>query len=399
MGSNTLTLPPRTFTQPGVIKTLGIAVLALLVLVPVAVAIRAGAYDSFADNSLAGFGMWGAFAIHVWTRPGRKELLLTVALGVAMRVAYDLAIGERGYIGYLLIGMGTFLGLASLMVMAARSLAGPGERRAVCRRSLGVIALLTYLGFCLGFYLPFARLVLPHKFDYYLYNFDGSLGIQPAFLAGRLFHRFPPLFWTELMVYNCFGFWFSVVYAAHANTRVRYPVNVVKMLVSNALIGFSLYFLCPAMGPKFAFPSFPNLPAAVRATPALLSGLPNAMPSLHFGGAVLLFWFCRPWKWLYRAMGLFTALTALATLGLGEHYLIDLVVAIPYALAILAFSSNVPQRKLPLGAGAAMVLLWLGTLRFAHFYPAVSWILVLATLGTSIILQRRLAARLWTALE
>jgi hypothetical protein len=399
MASHALALPPRTFNPPGALKALVLAVLALLVLLPIPIAIHAGMYDSFVDNGLTGFGMWGTFVIHMWTRPGRKERLLTVTLGVAMRVAYDLAVGERGYPGYVLIGMGTFLGLASLAVMAVRSLEARGERRAVCRRTLGVLALLTYLGFCLGFYVSFAKLVLPRKFDYYLYNFDASLGIQPSFLAGRLFHRFPPLFWTEAMVYNCFGFWFSVVYAAHANARVKYPVNVVKMLVANALIGFSLYFLCPAMGPKYAFPSFPILPAAVRSAPALLSGIPNAMPSLHFGGALLICWFCKPWKWLYRTMGVFAALTALATLGLGEHYLIDLVVAVPYALAIMAFASKVPERKWPLCAGAAMVLLWLGTLRFAHFYPAVSWILVLATVGGAVLLQRRLSARLWTALE
>lgn len=399
MGSNTLTLQPRTLSPPGAGKILSAVILAVLVLIPVVVAIHAGAYDSFVDNSLTGFGLWGTFAIHMWTRPRRKEQLFTVMLGLAIRVAYDLAIGERGYSGSLVIGMGTFLGLASLVVMAARSLEKSGERRAACRRSLAVIALLTYLGFCLGFYLPFAQLVSPRKFDYCLYTFDGSLGIQPAFLAGRLFARFRPLFLTERLVYTCFGFWFSVVYAAHANSRKKYPVDVVKMLVANALIGFSLYFICPAMGPKYAFPAFPSLPNGVRAAPALLSGVPNAMPSLHFGGAVLLFWFCKPWKWLYRFMGLFAALTALATLGLGEHYLIDLVVAIPYALAILAFSSNIPERKLPLAAGAAMVLLWLGALRLSHFEPAVSWVLVLATVGAAVVLQRRLASRLWTAIE
>ena len=399
MGSNTLALPPRTFTPPATVKALVTGLVVLMVLTPAAIAIHAGAYDSFFDNSLAGFGMWGTFAIHMWTRPDRREILLTVVLGFALRLVYDLAIGERGYVGSLVIGMGIFLGLASLAVLAVRSLEKPSERRVVCRRSLGVIALLTYLGFCLGFYLPFARAVLPRKFDYYLYQFDGALGIQPAFLAGRLFARFRPLFWIELMVYNCFGFWFSIIYAAHANTRVKYPVNVVKMLVANALIGFSLYFLCPAMGPKYAFPAFPDLPAAVRATPVLLWGVPNAMPSLHFGGAVLLFWFSQPWKWLHRFLGLFAVLTAVATLGLGEHYLIDLVVAVPYALAILAFSSNIPQRKLPLAAGAAMVLFWLATLRSVHFSPVAAWALVLATVGSALLLQRRLAARLWTALE
>ncbi len=398
MGPGTLTLPPRPVTSTAR-KTLLAAVLAPLVLIPAAIAIYLGAYDSFVDNPLTGFGLWGTFTIHMWTRPRHRELLATIAAGLAMRAVYDLAIGEHGFAGSAVIGMGVFLGLASLLVMAVQSLQGPGERRDVCRRSLGIIALLTYLGFCLGFYLSLAKLVLPRKFDYYLYNFDASLGFQPSFLAGRLLARFRPLFWIELMVYNCFGFWFSVVYAVHANARAKYPVNVVKMLVVNALIGFSLYFFCPAMGPKYAFPSFPNFAPAVHAAPVLLSGVPNAMPSLHFGGALLIFWFCRPWKWLYRAMGLFAALTAFATLGLGEHYLIDLVVAVPYALAIMAFSAQIPERKVPLAAGAAMLLLWLATLRFVHFYPPIAWTLALATVAIAAVLQHRLATRLWTAVE
>ena len=399
MGSNTLTLSPRSFTPSLALKALIGAVLAPLMLLPVVIAIHLGAYDNFVDNALTGFGMWGTFAIHMWTRPSRKERLLTVVLGLAMRVAYDLAVGERAYVGSLLIGMGTFLGVASMLVMAVRSLEWPGERRAISRRTMGVLALLTYLGFTLNFYISFARLVLPLKFDHYLYNFDGTLGFQAAFLAGRLTCRFPLIFWTEVMVYNAFGFWFSVVYAVHANSRTKFPINVMKMLVANALIGFSLYFLCPATGPKYAFPSFPNLPAAVQSVPTLLYGVPNAIPSLHFGGTLLICWFCRPWKCLYRGMALFSALTALATMGLGEHYFIDLVVAVPYALAIMAFSSQVPERKLPLGAGTATVLFWLITLRFVHFYPPIAWALTLSTLAISFVLQRRLAARLWTAIE
>ena len=399
MGTSTLTLPLRPFAKSGIGKALLVVFLLPLVLIPAAVAIRLGAYDSFVDNPLTGFGLWGTFVIHMWTRPGRREALITVAIGLAMRAVYDLAIGERGFTGFIIIGMGVFMGLASLLVMAVRSLEAPSERRALCRRNLAVIALLTYLGYCLGFYLSLAELLLPRKFDYYLYNFDGALGFQPSFLAGRLFASVRPIYWIEWMAYNCFGFWFSVVYAAHANSKSKYPVNIVKMLVVNALIGFSLYFICPAMGPKYAVPSFPDFAPFIQAAPVTMKGAPNAIPSLHFGGALLIFWFCRPWKWLYRAMGLFAALTALATLGLGEHYFIDLVVAVPYALAIMAFSSQIPQRKLPLAAGAAMVLLWLGTLRFAHFYPPVALTLVVATIAISIVLQRRLAARLWTAVE
>jgi len=67
--------------------------------------------------------MWGTFAIYVGSRPSRRDLTLTAALGLALRAAYDLAIGERGYAGSLVLGMGPFLGVASLVPLVIRSVA------------------------------------------------------------------------------------------------------------------------------------------------------------------------------------------------------------------------------------------------------------------------------------
>ncbi|HXB69874.1 MAG TPA: phosphatase PAP2 family protein [Candidatus Acidoferrales bacterium] len=377
-------------------KFLGMAALAVAISIPLAIAIHAGVYDSFMDSALTGFGFWGSFAIYLSTRPGRKECVATVLLGTLLRFAYDLTIGERGYQGSALIGMGTFLGFASLAALALGSLREADERRAICRRSLVVVGILMYVGVCLSFYISFLRMALPWKYDHYLYCFDGSLGFQPSFAAGRLLLAFQPLNWIEAMIYNSLGFWFSLVYALHANTRAKYPLNVLKLLMANAGIGFLLYFMYPAMGPKFAFPSFPILPVVVRPAVVAMTGIPNAMPSLHFGGALLIFWSCRPWKWLRRITGAFAILTALATLGLGEHYLIDLIVAAPYALAIFALAAETPGRKQALMACPAMVAAWLVFLRIGIFHPAISWAFALTTLAAVFVLERRLAAQLWS---
>jgi hypothetical protein len=45
--------------------------------------------------------------------------------------------------------------------------------------------------------------------------------------------------------------------------------------------------------------------------------------------------------WLFALLGLgFLALTVLAVLGTGEHYLVDLVVALPFATAIGASAAR-----------------------------------------------------------
>jgi len=93
-------------------------------------------------------------------------------------------------------------------------------------------------------------------------------------------------------------------------------------------------------------------------------------------------------------------LTALATMGLGEHYFIDLVVALPFTVAMTAATtSSVPmvstERRLALFGGGALTMIWLVLLRsginWTHVLPAFSWTIVVATMVVSIALEQRLA--------
>ncbi len=383
------------FSAKPALRTVALAAAGILLLAPALIAVHNGLYDSFVDSPLSGWGMWGTFVIHMGTRPSRKEVGITVLLGLAMRLAYDAAIGETGYPGSLVIAMGTFLGLASLLVLAVQMFRVQTERRSVIRRSVGVIALLNYMGVCIGFYFALLSVMLPLKLDYYLYAFDGSLGFQPSFILGRFVASTPALFWLTLMVYNSVGFWFCVLYAAHLRIHGQFRFNIVRLFVANTCIGCALYFLFPATGPKYAYPAFPHLPVVVQAGAVLLTGRPNAMPSLHFGGSLLLFWMSRPWRWLRMVTGAICVVTALATMSSGEHYMIDLVVAMPYALAILALASDVRERRIPLLVGSAMVFAWLVALRYFTIPPVLSWPLVVATIALSFGLERRLASSLW----
>jgi hypothetical protein len=127
----------------------------------------------------------------------------------------------------------------------------------------------------------------------------------------------------------------------------------------------------------------------------------NAMPSLHLACALLVWWNSRTWRLWGRALaGLFLALTALATMGLGEHYFIDLVVALPFTVAMTAATTtSVPmqltERRLAVLGGGALTLMWLVLLRsvvdWAHVSPMLSWSMVMATVAVSIALEQRLA--------
>ncbi|MFZ0586582.1 MAG: hypothetical protein WAM48_09510, partial [Candidatus Sulfotelmatobacter sp.] len=92
--------------------------------------------------------------------------------------------------------------------------------------------------------------------------------------------------------------------------------------------------------------------------------------------------------------------TVLGTMGTGEHYFVDLVVAFPFAVAIQALGTrSVPlksrNRLFPLVGGAALTLLWLVLLRFAIplFYqwtPLVPWLCVIASTALSALWMKQI---------
>jgi hypothetical protein len=112
--------------------------------------------------------------------------------------------------------------------------------------------------------------------------------------------------------------------------------DLVKTFLANTVLAVPVYLAIPVCGPAFAFARFPALPAGnVGAVPILLAAPPNGIPSVHFSTALLVCWFARHWAAGRIASLAFLALTLTATLGTGQHYLVDLLLAIPYACAIL----------------------------------------------------------------
>ncbi len=67
----------------------------------------------------------------------------------------------------------------------------------------------------------------------------------------------------------------------------------------------------------------------------------DCMPSLHLAWALLLWIYSG--RWLRIPMLIFAVLTAAATVGLGEHYAIDLVAALPFTWAVCAVAQRVKK--------------------------------------------------------
>jgi hypothetical protein len=165
---------------------------------------------------------------------------------------------------------------------------------------------------------------------------------------------------------------------------------------------YALYNLLPAAGPYYVFgTAFPDhLPAAVGLHLVGIGvGARNAIPSMHLGCVLLIFWNCRLIsRWVYASSGLYLVLTVLACIGFGEHYAIDLVVGVPYALVLQAVCAPArlrwrPEWKQSVAAGLALTAVWMAAVRFGtplFRSAAFAWGLTIVTLVVCGVARRRM---------
>jgi hypothetical protein len=220
--------------------------------------------------------------------------------------------------------------------------------------------------------------------DELLWSFDANFGYPQPFL-GRLLVSEPLFFWTCKVIWSSLPLLFVVLYLAVPEcVRSKY----LRVIVSLGCLILPLYALCPAAGPVYLFrgdypyPDGLPMPLLHPQRKFLQAGLLlNTTPSGHVAWALLLFWFayryCR--KRVTVFFGLILVITAVATLGLGEHYVIDLMLSIPYAAGIWSLGERQWKRSAVL---LALVVVWLVALRegWAILMPAPAvWLLCVVT--------------------
>jgi hypothetical protein len=188
--------------------------------------------------------------------------------------------------------------------------------------------------------VDWASRVRPWKYDLYIYAIDRYFG-QPSFALGRIVARHWYLHDTVALVYGILPLVLVSLIAAHLWGRSRAEsAEVIKAFVANLVLCLPIYLLIPVCGPEFAFPDFPNSPGHVEIRPILLAAPPNGIPSIHFSSALLILWYARHWRWGRILGSAFVLLTVLATLGSGQHYLFDLLAAVPYTPLIVFLAAR-----------------------------------------------------------
>ncbi|HXW13216.1 MAG TPA: phosphatase PAP2 family protein, partial [Terriglobia bacterium] len=250
--------------------------------------------------------------------------------------------------------------------------------------------------------LSFSGWLSPQTEDAWLYAFDGSLGFQPSFAVGRIMFDNILLARSALLTYLSLPFAMAVVCAwriAPAAKRISW--HMLSIILLAGVGGWLLYNVVPGTGPIYAFHvDFPwheiayrDLPGFALRKMSLPTIIPrNAMPSLHLGWATLLYWNSKGFPRVLRAALLvFLLLTVIATLGGGQHYFVDLVVSLPFVLAVQSATSLGGQNRIrhlaAMMVGLALTFGWLLMVRLglglAMISPVIPWSLILLTCGAT----------------
>ena len=306
-----------------------------------------------------------------------------------------------------------FLGLGSLTLLVMRMGLSHQDRQ-LLRDATVPPLLFILMGFVGSGPLQMTARLHPATQDLFLYSFDQSLGVQLSFKVGQI------VLSSRLLTRAVVGLYYMlplVIMFTYARQLIRDRSLAMAAFLAFVIagpLGVVFYNLVPGGGPRNLFgPRYPFDPLTVeqlRQLPiqALAIGGPrNAFPSLHLGWALLSCWYAEGLsRWTKLAFVFFFVATVISTLGLGEHFFVDLIAAFPFALIIhAACLPNVPFSAAPLGSararrvialvsGLGMMVVWMALLRWGlslvWINPAVPWLLSAATVAVTVFLQRRM---------
>ena len=350
------------------------------------------------------YALLGSLAIYVTA--GTKKGDLFLILGATL--VYSLC-AWAGRLEHPLSfrSLGTLLGAGGLAAAGLRTARVPV---AEWRRSVGTASAAALFPALVFGSLVVRRELLGRTgdtYDLFAFALDQRYGVQLSFVFGRLFTTWPSVgsFFEES--YHVLPLLLGLLYGlTRRDAGSGQAFRVALLLFVAGILGVAFYSMIPVCGPRFAFPDFPAEPALLYAGDLRLLALPtnierNGVPSLHFAWALLVWWNLRRRSKAYHLFtGGFLAATVVATLGTGEHYLVDLVVAVPFALTLQTlFIARPPvtkeRRWMTVAVGLGLTLAWVLALRSATFVSSAPLLAVAALTFLSVVLPVSMEQALW----
>ena len=388
------------FDRPFVIK----AGLTLLLLGGVlALALNWSFYYESMVNAFLSLAIGSAVIVLVILRRSWFDLLW-VLTGSLLLAVLDLRVMDYKWF---VMASFSFAGMSALAVLGTHTIWARPEDRKLLLYGFVPAVLFVASEWSASTLLDITEKLHPKTFDVFLYSFDSSLRVQISFLTGQFLLKNQWLRQASLAIYIGLPLPLALVYAAQLKKQQARALAVMLAFLCTGPIGVLCYNMLPACGPIHLFgAAFPWHPLStadamhLNVVPVVMEGARNAIPSLHMAWVLLVWWNSRGLALWIRAIALvFVILTVLATLGTGEHYFIDLVVAFPFSLMVQALCSySLPFRE---GArrnsflfGTFVTLIWLAVLSFSVqiFWstPLLPWAMIIATLAPSIYFWERL---------
>jgi hypothetical protein len=333
-------------------------------------------YYRYGDAFFTACWLAGALAFAA-SRPNWRSLALYVAVGAVCEAYVASVRHEPGY-GYRLYAGGIF-GIVGCVWAAAEAL--------YRRTEAAVLVLLETLIFpalLLAAILPLdlTTYLHPTSLDGRMLLLEQSLfGMQPSWIVGRWFDASGVFRGFETLVYVYLPTASGVVYLLER--RSGRPNDIQVAFITAGIIGIVLLQLAPVAGPTSFRPDYPDVVPAIEDAidQKMVAGMRwrNSIPSLHTTWSLLIYWHARPHGLRPRLFGAtWVVLTILAMLGLGEHFLADVAITIPFAVAmraVLATRTEARARQIAFAAGALFYFGWVGLLRAPEDVLANPWLL------------------------
>jgi PAP2 superfamily protein len=222
----------------------------------------------------------------------------------------------------------TLVGLAFIVLMAIYAIWKPQSKHRT--DALLTSAMIVFTTAILAALL-FEGQRLPFTTDLYLYALDGRFGFQPSFAIGKLLTISPLLHRFVEINYGAVPVMLIVAYAwSDRGKQLLLACSIAPIL---AVMCFPLV---PAVGPVYVFADFPHSAPAMAPHPIEIpaSQARDCLPSMHMAWAIFVYLACRGTRRIIWFGAYCVFVTIISTLGLGEHYLVDLIVAFPFALIV-----------------------------------------------------------------
>lgn len=374
-----------------------------LVAAAVWLATRAWFYNEALISAFFGFTLLSVIIIHLRIRPSWNDAMF-ILLGMFLAALFDFGVL---HFKSAIMAWPSFAGLSSLLIFGLRTVWSKESERKVLLLGFVPAVLFVASEYFADTFLRWSSVLHPKVFDLYLFSFDSSLGVQIPFLLGQAFSMWPDFRVAGMLFYIGLPIPIALIYAGRV---IRFGEKALPSFVAflaTGPLGVFFYNLLPALGPRHLFGTgFPwhalTVAQAARlfVEPVALAGPPNAIPSLHLAWMLLVWWYSRELSlWERLVAFIFLAFTVLSTMGSGEHYFIDLVVAFPYSLMMMGLCASAlrladRRRLTALGAGLLITLGWLLLLRYAlHLFwrtPLVPWALCAGTVALSVFYEKQL---------